>query len=94
MKRGQPLSRPTLITEKASRTEGSDRPADIISHQEPHDSESEAAILAALLSQQDKCIDGPMKKWTSAQTFQFALVSCGLFWLVIVVLAWAYMHGH
>jgi hypothetical protein len=36
----------------------------------------------------------PTRKWARGQTYRFVLISCGLFWLVAGVVAWAFLSAH
>jgi hypothetical protein len=92
MKTEHPISRQPVKTPKTSLAEehiyGSARtvPPQGLGHH-PNDA---AAFLSFVFGQRPESSEGATQKWSRAATFRFALVSCGLFWLVVALCVWVY----
>jgi hypothetical protein len=66
--------------------------AQIAHSQERLPSKDDALVLSLVPAPPGYAVEAPAKKWTAGRTLQFALISCGLFWLAVLLLAWAYLH--
>ena len=94
MKTEQPISRQPVETPKTSSVEervySSARtvPPQRLGH--PRDA---AALLKLVFGQQDENREAAQGKWTGAATLRFALISCGLFWLIVAIGVWAYFYA-
>jgi hypothetical protein len=96
MKTEQPISRqPVETSSKTSHAEervhGSARsvPPQGLGH--PKDA---SAFLSLVLGQQEESLDEAEGKWSGAATLRLALISCGLFWVIVAVGVWAYFYAH
>ena len=93
MKKEQPLSSPVSVTSTTSRGENNDRSAELMPLQAQAHPKDDAVILSFALGHEDNSVESPSKKWPAGRTLQFALASCGLFWIVAALAAWAYLHA-
>jgi len=91
MKTEQPISRQpaetpkTLLAEKHLYSSAQTVPNHGIGH-----SKDIAAFSSEVFEHQQESSEETTPTWTKSQTFRFALVSCGLFWLVVALGVWAY----
>src|SRR5882672_3284900 len=93
MKTEQPISRQPANAPKASLAEehmnGSARTVSSQGLRQPKDA---AVFLSFVFGQYEESREDAARKWSRAGTLRFALISCGLFWLIVATGVWAYLH--